>query len=77
MDQAAEDLRAVAAEAFAALGNARQIPPFSSRPQGLSVDDAYRVTPLVRQMYEAGGAKPIAVSSEKSGVARHSTSCRH
>ena len=26
---------------------------------GLSVDDAYRVTPLVRQLYEAGGAKVI------------------
>src|ERR1700726_1779292 len=55
----AEALNAIAAEAFAALGNARQISPFSSRPQGLSVDDAYRVTPLVRQMYEASGAKPL------------------
>src|SRR5258708_22863118 len=52
-------LGAIAAEAFAALGNAPQIPPFSSRPQGLSVDDAYRVTPLVRQMYEASGAKVL------------------
>src|ERR1700692_4420147 len=62
MDQgesAEAPLRAIAAEAFAALGNARQIPPFSSRPQALSVDDAYRVTPLVRQMYEAGGAKAL------------------
>src|ERR1700681_568089 len=59
MDQGeqAQRLKTIAAEAFAALGNAPQIPPFSSRPQGLSVDDAYRVTPLVRQMYEAGGAK--------------------
>jgi 2-keto-4-pentenoate hydratase len=61
MDQgeSAEALKAIAAEAFAALGNARQIPPFSSRPRGLSVGDAYRVTPLVRQMYEAGGAKAL------------------
>src|ERR1700694_2693483 len=61
MDQgeSAEALKAIAAEAFAALGNARQIRPFSSRPQGLSVDNAYRVTPLVRQMYEAGGAKAL------------------
>jgi 2-oxo-3-hexenedioate decarboxylase len=61
MDQprSAETLQAIAAEAFAALGNTRQIPPFSSRPQGLSVDDAYRTTPLVRQMYEAGGAKAL------------------
>jgi hypothetical protein len=44
MDQGgrAEAVKAIAAEAFAALGNARQIPPFSSRRQGLSVDDAYR-----------------------------------
>ena len=61
MDQGehAQTLKAIAAEAFAALVNAPQIPPFSSRPQGLSVDDAYRVTPLVRQMYEASGAKPL------------------
>jgi 2-keto-4-pentenoate hydratase len=59
MDQSenAEALKAIAAEAFAALGNARQISPFSSRPPGLGVDDAYRVMPLVRQMYEAGGAR--------------------
>jgi 2-keto-4-pentenoate hydratase len=61
MDQTknARTLKAIAAEAFAALGGARQIPPFSSRPGGLSLDDAYRVTPLVRQMYEAGGAKAL------------------
>jgi 2-oxo-3-hexenedioate decarboxylase len=51
--------QSIAAEAFAALVGTRQIPPFSSRPGGLSVDDAYRVTPLVRRMYEAGGAKVI------------------
>src|SRR5882724_10378262 len=58
MDQAenAESLQAIAAEAFGALGGARQILPFSERPQGLSVADAYRVTPLVRRMYEAGGS---------------------
>jgi 2-oxo-3-hexenedioate decarboxylase len=49
-------LDAIAREAFAALGHARQIPPFSSRPQGLSVEEAYRVTPRVRQLYEADGA---------------------
>jgi 2-oxo-3-hexenedioate decarboxylase len=52
-------LGAIAAQAFAALEGARQIPPFSSRAEGLSVEDAYRVTPLVRQMYEAGGAKAV------------------
>jgi 2-keto-4-pentenoate hydratase len=52
-------LKAIAAEAFASLVGTKQIPPFSSRPRGLSVDDAYRVTPLVRQMYEAGGAQVL------------------
>src|SRR5579859_5932847 len=52
-------LGAIAAEAFDALGNARQISPFSARPAGLSVEDAYRITPLVRQMYEAKGAKAV------------------
>jgi 2-keto-4-pentenoate hydratase len=55
----AQSLNAIAAEAFAALGNGKQITPFSSRPAGLSVEHAYRVMPLVRQMYEAGGAKAI------------------
>src|SRR3979409_538284 len=61
MDQgeSANTLKAIAAEAFAALGGARQILPFSSRPPGLSVDDAYRVMPLVRHMYEAGGATTL------------------
>ena len=49
----------MAAEAFAALVGTRQLPPFSTRPGGLDVDDAYRLTPLVRQMYEASGAKPV------------------
>jgi 2-keto-4-pentenoate hydratase len=52
-------LEAIAAEAFAALSNTRQISPFSARPAGLGVEDAYRVTPLVRQMYEAKGAKAV------------------
>jgi 2-keto-4-pentenoate hydratase len=54
-----ESLRAVAAEAFAALCHTRQVAPFSARTAGLSVEDAYRVTPLVRQMYEAEGARAI------------------
>jgi 2-keto-4-pentenoate hydratase len=52
-------LEAIAAEAFAALSRTRQISPFSGRPAGLSVEDAYRVTPLVRQMYETEGAKAV------------------
>jgi hypothetical protein len=59
-DKCAKDLKSIAAEAFTALGGARQIAPFSSRSSdSLSVDDAYRVTPLVRQMYEAGGARAL------------------
>jgi len=54
-----QTLRAIAGEAFAALRDARQIVPFSERPAGLSVEDAYRVTPLVRQMYEADGAQVV------------------
>jgi len=55
--QSVEAILAIAAEAFDALGKVRQIQPFSSRPPGLTVDDAYRVTPQVRQMYEARGAE--------------------
>jgi 2-keto-4-pentenoate hydratase len=58
-DDNAQALKSVAAETFTALCNGRQIAPFSSRPQGLSVENAYRVMPLVRQMYEAGGTKAI------------------
>ena len=58
-DESAQAQESIAAEAFAALVDPRQIPPFSSRPGGLSVDDAYRVTPRVRQLYEAGGARVI------------------
>jgi 2-keto-4-pentenoate hydratase len=59
MDQHTSDqmLDTIATEAFGALTQTDQIPPFSSRPRGLSVDDAYRVTPRVRQKFEARGAK--------------------
>ena len=57
--QPTERLRAIAAEAFAALCHTRQISPFSGRPAGLSVEDAYRITPLVRQMYEAEGGRAV------------------
>jgi 2-keto-4-pentenoate hydratase len=54
-----ESLRAIATDAYTALRDTRQIPPFSARPAGLRVEDAYRVTPLVRQMYEAEGATVV------------------
>jgi 2-keto-4-pentenoate hydratase len=53
----AATLQAIAAEAYDALVKTHQISTFTSRPGGLSVDDAYRVMPLVRKLYEAGGAK--------------------
>jgi 2-oxo-3-hexenedioate decarboxylase len=59
MDQHAnhETLDAIAAEAFDALTQTRQVSPFSSRSHGLSIEDAYRVTPRVRQRFEARGAR--------------------
>jgi 2-keto-4-pentenoate hydratase len=61
MDQleSGRTLSAIAAETFGAFSNIRQISPFSSRPGGLTVDDAYRVTPLVRQLYEARGSNAL------------------
>jgi len=58
-DDSSQAQKSIAADAFAALVGTSQVPPFSSRPGGLSVNDAYRVTPQVRQLYEAGGAKVI------------------
>jgi 2-keto-4-pentenoate hydratase len=49
----------IATEAFEALATTRQIPPFSARPAGLTVEDAYRITPLVRHMYQSRGARPV------------------
>src|SRR5580692_10843746 len=51
--------KAIAAEAFAALRDTRQVTPFSGRANGLSVEEAYRILPLVRRMYEAEGARPV------------------
>src|SRR5215211_2960730 len=49
------DLQAVAAEAFAVLDTGRQIAPFSSRLAHFDLDDAYRVTAVVREMRETRG----------------------
>jgi 2-keto-4-pentenoate hydratase len=61
MDQPANNalLAAIAAEAADALTSTGQISPFSSRPAGLTIDDAYRVTPLVRKIYEIRGSKAV------------------
>lgn len=52
---AALDHQAVAREVVAALAGHRQIPPFSARFGGLTLADAYRVTPLLRAAFEARG----------------------
>jgi 2-oxo-3-hexenedioate decarboxylase len=49
----------IAAEVFATIGSGRQITPFSARPGGLSMADAYRVTAAVERMRQARGEKPV------------------
>jgi 2-keto-4-pentenoate hydratase len=53
------DISAIAAEIFATLGTGRQIAPFTSRPPGLSVKDAYRVSAALNAMRQARGEKPL------------------
>ena len=48
-------VEAIAAEVFATLGSGRQIAPFSARPDGLTLDEANRVAPLLRQKFIARG----------------------
>lgn len=55
----AEREAAIATEAFRALEANRQIPPFSARYQNLSLDEAYRITALVRRMREERGERAI------------------
>jgi len=50
---------AVADEVVAALAGRCQIQPFSARVGGLTLADAYRVTPLLRAAFEARGEKII------------------
>src|SRR6202451_4786049 len=52
-------LSAVAAEVSAMLGTGRHIAPFTSRPSGLTLDDAYRVTALLNQKREARGERRL------------------
>jgi 2-oxo-3-hexenedioate decarboxylase len=53
------NVRDIATEALSVLGQGQVIPPFSSRDTSFSLDDAYRVTPVVRQMREARGEKVL------------------
>jgi 2-oxo-3-hexenedioate decarboxylase len=49
------DLKAIARDVVASLASHRQVPTFSSRPGGLALADAYRITPLLRAAFEARG----------------------
>ena len=50
-------LESVASEVVAVLAEHRQIATFSSRPAGLTLGPAYRVTPLLGPAFEARGEK--------------------
>ncbi len=56
---ATPELTAIADEVLASLRSHRQIPTFSARPGGLTVDRAYQVVALVRAGFEASGEKII------------------
>jgi 2-oxo-3-hexenedioate decarboxylase len=56
---AAMDAKSIATEALSVLGQSRQIEPFSSRDPAFGLDEAYKVTPVVRQMREARGEKVL------------------
>ena len=55
----ASDVRAIADEVFATIGTGHQISPFTSRPVGLSLGDAYHVTALLNRKHEARGEKRL------------------
>jgi 2-oxo-3-hexenedioate decarboxylase len=66
------DLIAVARDVIASLASHRQIARFSSRPEGLSLADAFRVTSLLRSSFEA---RVHGVSAQMWGYATdHTTS---
>jgi len=52
-------IHTIATEVFALLGTGRQTTPFSSRSDGLSLDDAYRVSRQVRGLREGRGERVI------------------
>src|SRR5215472_2415824 len=51
------EIEAVAKEVITSFRNHSQIPTFSSRPDGLTLAQAYRVTPLLRAVFEARGER--------------------
>jgi 2-oxo-3-hexenedioate decarboxylase len=52
---AATPIGAIAVEAMASIDAGRQVPPFSARHPGFSLDDAYRVSGAMRQTRTARG----------------------
>jgi 2-keto-4-pentenoate hydratase len=55
----AADLSAIADEIFATLGTGHQVSPFTARPAGLTLDEAYRVSALLNRKREARGEKRL------------------
>jgi 2-keto-4-pentenoate hydratase len=53
----APNIKAISREVLTSLSTHYQIPTFSSRPGGLTLDEAYRVTPMLRAAFEARGEK--------------------
>jgi len=51
------DVKSIADEVVASLASHTQIPTFASRPAGLTLAQAYRVTPLLRAAFETRGEK--------------------
>ena len=51
------DIKTIADEVVASLACHSQIPTFTSRPGGLTLAQAYRVTPLLRGAFEARGER--------------------
>src|SRR6516162_7532237 len=51
------EIEAVAKEVVTSLSDHSQIPTFSSRPNGLTLAQAYRVTPLLRAAFETRGER--------------------
>jgi 2-keto-4-pentenoate hydratase len=56
---AAPDLNVMADDVLASLSSHSQIPTFSSRAAGLTVDQAYQVTALARAAFETRGEKIV------------------
>ena len=53
------DIQEVAAEALAALDTRDQVAPFSVRLPAFDLEDAYRVTAVIRQLRKTRGEMPV------------------